>query len=215
MDIVTILSGGMDSATLAYQYHQQGAVQRFITFDYGQRHRREIDAARAIAQQLSAPHDVVDLHALGGLFKGSALTDAVPVPHGHYAAENMKVTVVPNRNAIMLAIAYGVAVAEGAQAVAYAAHAGDHFIYPDCRPVFVKALEDAFQRGTDANVEVYAPFIDMTKGEIARLGVALGVPYELTWTCYEGGEYPCGRCGSCVERAEAFEFAGVPDPLVI
>lgn len=214
MKIVTILSGGMDSTTLAYYLNDQGHTQHFLTFDYGQRHRREIDSARTIADALGAVHDVIDLRSITHLLKGSALTDGVAVPHGHYAEESMKQTVVPNRNAIMLSIAYATAVAGEADAVATGVHAGDHFIYPDCRPQFVRAAGLAFQLGNDSPIDILAPFIQMTKGDIAVTGLRLGVPYADTWTCYEGGDRPCGRCGACVERAEAFTFAGQSDPAV-
>ncbi len=147
---------------------------------------------------------------------GSALTDDVDVPHGHYAAENMAVTVVPNRNAIMLSIAYGVAVARGARIVAAAVHAGDHYVYPDCRPGFVEAFDrmqrEAVEGFGDPSLCLYAPFVHKTKAEIVEIGAALGVPYEDTWSCYEGGEVHCGLCGTCNERKEAFRLAGVPDP---
>jgi 7-cyano-7-deazaguanine synthase len=153
---------------------------------------------------------------VGHLLSGSALTDDIEVPHGHYAAENMAVTVVPNRNAIMLSIAYGVAVARGARLVAAAVHAGDHYVYPDCRPQFVEAF-DAMQRQAvegfgDPDLRLHAPFIHKSKAEIVEIGTSLGVPYEDTWSCYEGGEIHCGLCGTCTERKEAFQLAGVPDP---
>lgn len=214
MHIITILSGGMDSTTLAYYLHAQGHTQHFLTFDYGQRHRREIDSARTIAGHLGGVHDVIDLRSITHLLKGSALTDGVSVPHGHYAEESMKQTVVPNRNAIMLSIAYATAVADEANAVAIGVHAGDHFIYPDCRPPFVRAAALAFQLGNDSDIEILTPFIHMTKGDIAATGVTLGVPYADTWTCYEGGAVACGKCGACVERAEAFVFAGTIDPAI-
>jgi len=214
---VHILSGGMDSATLLYLLQEEGHELRCLTFDYGQRHRREIASAEAIARSLAMPHQVIDLTAVGGVLTGSALTDEVPVPHGHYAAENMKLTVVPNRNAIMLAIAWGVAIASRADFVSYAAHAGDHFIYPDCRPHFVGAVEHAFKAATEGfggeTLALQVPFLHLTKGEIAYEGLRLGVPFELTWSCYEGGEVHCGKCGACVERKEAFEVAGAPDPV--
>lgn len=211
-NIVVVLSGGMDSVTLAYYLKAQGHDLHCITFDYGQRHKREIDAAKAITSDLGCLHDVIDISSVQPFLGGSALTDDVDVPQGHYAADSMKLTIVPNRNAMMLSIAYAVAVAESAEAVAYAAHAGDHFIYPDCRPDFVTKLEAALQSGNDCAIRIDAPFINMTKGNIAALGIKLGVPFEDTWTCYEGDEYPCGKCGACVERKEAFDLVGVADP---
>jgi 7-cyano-7-deazaguanine synthase len=141
------------------------------------------------------------------------VTDGVAVPHGHYAAESMKATVVPNRNMILLAVAIGRAVAVGAEAVAYAAHAGDHTIYPDCRPEFVDALAQAALLCDWRPIQILRPFVSWTKGAIVREGVRLGVPFELTWSCYEGEERPCGKCGTCVERAEAFAQEGIVDPV--
>ena len=159
---------------------------------------------------------IVDISGVGRLLSGSALTDDIEVPHGHYAEETMAVTVVPNRYAIMLSIAYGAAVADGAQLVAAAVHAGDHFVYPDCRPAFIEAFDGMERLATEGfghqNLRLHAPFLDKTKAGIARIGAELGVPYEDTWSCYGGGEVHCGLCGTCNERKEAFELAGVTDP---
>ena len=213
---VIILSGGMDSSTLAYLLAHQGYHLHAISFDYGQRHKKELESASAIAHALHAEHTLIDLRKIGSHLTGSALTDeTVEVPHGYYAAENMRLTVVPNRNAIMLSIATGIAVAEGAEMVATAVHAGDHYIYPDCRPEFIAAFEKAMQLANMIpTFQIHAPFIDITKVEIARIGAALGVPYELTWTCYEGGDIHCGVCGSCQERRAGFRESGVPDPTI-
>jgi 7-cyano-7-deazaguanine synthase len=144
------------------------------------------------------------------------LTDDIEVPHGHYAAPSMAITIVPNRNAIMLSVAYGAAVADEAEIVAIGVHAGDHFIYPDCRAPFIESY-DAMQRLAvegcgHPDLRLYAPFVEESKADIVRLGAGLGVPFELTWSCYEGGEIHCGQCGTCVERKEAFALANVPDP---
>jgi len=215
---VVIVSGGMDSVTLAHYYAANGYELSMLSFHYGQRHAKEIQFAEACAKRLGAEHWTVDLSSLRGLLPGSALTDDLEVPEGHYAAENMKVTVVPNRNAIMLAVAWGHAVAIGAQAVAFGAHAGDHFIYPDCRPEFHGAIEHAFSIGNegfgDPDLYLLAPFIHLTKADIAARAAQLKVPIEETWSCYKGGERHCGKCGTCVERVEALFVAGVEDPTV-
>jgi len=213
MKVLAVFSGGMDSATLVWKLLAEGHDVSLVSFDYGQRHRRELQSAAAVAVQLGLEHQIIDLTGLRPLLKGSALTDAsVDVPHGHYESDTMKATVVPNRNAIMISIAWGMAVAENMDAVALGIHAGDHAIYPDCRPEFHKAIEVALQLGTDRlGMKLFAPFIRMTKTDIAKLGGALGVRYDLTWTCYEGGEAHCGKCGACQERQEAFRDSGVAD----
>lgn len=219
MRALVLLSGGMDSTTLAYMLADEGYQLDGVSFDYGQRHRsRELLMAQFTADKLDIDHAVVDLRSLSYLLSGSALTDQenVEVPEGHYSAETMKATVVPNRNAIMLSIATGVAVARGIETVACAVHAGDHPIYPDCRPEFIAALSGALKLGTDGfapeDFHIYAPFVEATKAEIAAKGDQLGVPWGDTWSCYVGGALHCGRCGTCVERAEAFDIAGVEDP---
>jgi 7-cyano-7-deazaguanine synthase len=221
---IVIASGGLDSTVMVYYLHQhyldhEGTVD-MVSFDYGQRHRtQELAAARATAARLGLRYDCVDLASLRGFLGGSALTDdAVDVPHGHYAEASMAATVVPNRNAIMLSIATGIAVARGAVFVAAAMHAGDHPIYPDCRPEFITAFDDAMALGTEGHARegfhVVAPFVHFTKADIVGIGEELGVPFAETWSCYEGGELHCGRCGTCVERIEAFDIAGVNDPTV-
>jgi 7-cyano-7-deazaguanine synthase len=211
---ILILSGGMDSTTLLAHALADGYDVHALSFDYGQRHSRELFAASQVADHYHIRHDIITLPIEQHL-KGSSQTDkSVPVPHGHYAAENMKATVVPNRNMILLSIAIGVAVSEGADTVFYGAHSGDHAIYPDCRPEFVERMDKVAEIANYDAVKVIAPFIGMDKGDIAKRGVELGVPFEYTWTCYEGGEKPCGLCGACQERAEAFAKAGVKDPLL-
>lgn len=213
---IAIVSGGLDSTTLAYLLGAQGCDLHLLSFDYGQRHRKELAFAQLCAERLNARWDVIDLTTITRFLSGSALTDDVPVPEGHYAASNMAITVVPNRNAIMLSVAYAVAVAEYAGIVAAGVHAGDHFIYPDCRPGFIAAF-DAMERQAvegfgEPNLRLEAPFMHLEKHQIVSLGSALGVPYKDTWSCYKGEEKHCGRCGTCVERKHAFRDAGVPDP---
>ncbi len=202
MRVMVVLSGGMDSSTLLYYLVSEGHNCQAISIRYGQRHRREVKAARKIAESLDVEHHVVDLdHALFG--RKNALTGGVPVPHGHYANESMRVTVVPNRNMVFLALAAARAIAEDCAAIAYGAHAGDHTIYPDCRLDFVDAMRQSFALCHYDGLQLLAPFVGFDKTQIALLGADLGVPFNLTWTCYEGGELHCGRCGACVERREA------------
>lgn len=215
--VVTTVSGGLDSVTLAHVLAAEGHDLLCVSFDYGQRHAKEVDYAKRCAARLGAEHHVVDLRSVGTLLSGSALTDPdVEVPEGHYADASMAITVVPNRNAIMLSVAVGVAVARGAEAVATAVHAGDHPIYPDCRPAFIEAVEREARIGNEGfaveGFRVLAPFVGIPKDEIVRRGAAVGVPFVETWSCYVGGDVHCGRCGTCVERREAFDLAGVPDP---
>jgi len=211
MNTVLILSGGMDSATLAYHLIEKDHTIYAVTFNYSQRHKKEIDSAIKIAKHLNISHTILDISNIGMLLKGSSLTDDIPTPHGHYTAENMKLTVVPNRNAIMLSIAYGIAVSLKYDMVAIGVHAGDHHIYPDCRENFIHAIEHSLQIGNESNITIYAPYLTYDKTDIAEEGAKLSVPYQDTWTCYEGGENHCGLCGSCNERKEAFKLANVKD----
>lgn len=214
MKTVVICSGGLDSVTLAYKVAAENELIALISFDYGQRHKKEITFAEASAKNLGVKHLLIDISHIGALLSGSALTDEIDVPDGHYAEETMKVTVVPNRNAIMLAIAYGIASARGADAVAAAVHGGDHFIYPDCRPAFIDAFQTMQNYALEdlAKIDLYTPFLNLAKADIVTTGHKLAVPFASTWSCYKGGELHCGRCGTCVERLEAFAVAGVADP---
>lgn len=213
---VVLLSGGLDSTALATQAvrdHGADTVDA-LTVHYGQRHTRELAAATAVAEHLGIRHDIIDLSVLGRHL-ASALTPAShtgEVPHGHYAEPNMAATVVPNRNAILLMVATGVAAARSHTTVATAVHAGDHPVYPDCRPEFVAAANAAAHAGTGGQVTVTAPFVAMNKSDIVLLGASIDAPLHLSWSCYEGGQDHCGRCGTCVERAEAFHLAQVSDP---
>jgi 7-cyano-7-deazaguanine synthase len=214
-----VASGGMDSATLAWHYHRQGMDVHLIGFNYGQRHAKELDFLQVIAQKINADFTIVDMGFMSDLLHGSALTaEGGEVPDGHYREETMRQTVVPNRNAIMLSIATGIAVAEGCELVATGIHSGDHYIYPDCRPQFFEPLQAAFKAGTEGHAHpdfrLEAPFIQKTKADIAAYGHELHVDYANTWSCYKGGEVHCGRCGTCVERIEAFIDAKVDDPTV-
>jgi 7-cyano-7-deazaguanine synthase len=207
----------LDSAVLAHRLLADGWELRLVSFDYGQRHRTELDHAARLAAGLGARHDVIDLRSVGALLTGSALTDdTVEVPDGHYADDTMRSTVVANRNAIFAMVATGVAVADGAHAVALGIHAGDHAVYPDCRPEFVGAAEHLAKVANEGFVAqgftLLAPFVACTKADIVAMGADLGVPFADTWSCYKGGEVHCGTCGTCVERREAFELAGVADP---
>lgn len=211
-----LLSGGMDSVTLAYHLKDLGVTNlHCLAFNYGQRHKKELSFASRIAGRLSANFRIVDLSNLQEMLSGSALTsEDMPVPEGHYAAENMKLTVVPNRNMIMLAIATGYAISRKLELVATAVHAGDHAVYPDCRPEFINSLERTIFLGNEGfgPPRLCTPFINKTKAQIAIEGDLLQVPWALTWSCYKGLDYHCGKCGTCVERKEAFELSGVQDP---
>ncbi|MAA65403.1 MAG: 7-cyano-7-deazaguanine synthase QueC [Alteromonadaceae bacterium] len=211
--VVVIYSGGMDSFTLLHRARAAGHEVHALSFDYGQRHVRELDYARRVCSALSIPHKIVDMTQLGSLLSGSALTDGVDVPEGHYEEESMKATVVPNRNMILLSLATGYAVSVGAQAVWYGAHGGDHAIYPDCRPEFVEKMDAVCRVANYEPVSIEAPYMQSDKGEILAEGLAMNLDYSQSWTCYNGREAACGRCGSCVERLEAFASHGLRDPL--
>ena len=208
---VVILSGGMDSTTLLYKMIHDGFQCQAVSFDYGQRHKKELEFAKAICEKLSVGHRIVDVSSINQLLQGSALTSDIAVPEGHYAEPTMKQTVVPNRNMIMISLAVGYAVSLEAGTVAFGAHAGDHAIYPDCRKEFVKALNKSTMIANYQPVRVIAPFLNLDKGDIAIIGKELGVDFSNTWTCYKGEDKPCGKCGACVERAEAMKKAGVKE----
>ncbi len=214
MKTIVICSGGLDSVSLAHKVAQEHQLHALLSFDYGQRHAKELEFAAACAARLNVAHKVLDIQGIGAALSGSALTDDIDVPDGHYAEETMKLTVVPNRNAIMLAIGFGMAVAERADAVAAAVHGGDHFIYPDCRPGFIDAFQAMQDHALDGygDVRLYTPYVHGSKADIVTDGAAHGTPFALTWSCYKGGDLHCGRCGTCVERREAFHLAGVDDP---
>ena len=209
-DAVLILSGGMDSVTMLYDYQERIAVA--ISFDYGSNHNaKEIPFAQLHCRRLGIEHLVIRLEFIHRYFDSSLLQGAEAIPEGHYAADNMKSTVVPFRNAIMLSVAVGLAESRHLNYVMMANHGGDHTIYPDCRPEFVKAFSDASVAGTYEKVEVWAPYTMLTKVDIAKRGKELGIDYSETWSCYKGGDVHCGRCGTCMERKEALEQAGIAD----
>ena len=205
---VIVLSGGMDSTTLLHERKEQIALA--VTFDYGSKHNeREIECARKNCEMLGIEHIVIPLEFMGKYFKSSLLIGGEEIPEGHYADDNMKSTVVPFRNGIMLSIAAGLAESRGLKKVMLANHGGDHAIYPDCRPGFVRAMSEAISEGTYDGVVIDAPYTDITKSDIARIGKRIGVDYSLTYSCYKGGERHCGKCGTCVERMEALRDAGI------
>ena len=213
MKALVLFSGGLDSTVLATQLKAEGAETRLLSIDYGQRHARELKRAEQIAQALELTHQVLRLPDLGPLLGGSSLTDAkVELPEGHYAEESMKATVVPNRNMILLALAGGHALSIKFDTIAYAAHAGDHTIYPDCRPEFADAMETALGLADWKKLSLHRPFVHLSKTDLVKKGAELGAPLHLTWSCYAGRDIHCGKCGTCVERKEAFALAKIPDP---
>lgn len=208
-----IVSGGMDSITLLYDHKDEIALG--ISFDYGSNHNaREIPFAKMHCERLGIKHITINLDFMHQYFKSSLLDGAEAIPEGHYADDNMKSTVVPFRNGIMLAIAIGIAESNNLDQVFIANHGGDHTIYPDCRPEFINAIDAAATAGTYNNVKVIAPYTKITKSDIARIGKRLGLDYAETWSCYKGGEVHCGKCGTCVERKEALAEAGIEDKTI-
>ena len=209
-DSVIIVSGGMDSITLLHERHEEIALG--ISFDYGSNHNsREIPFARMHCQRLGIKHIVIPLDFMSVYFRSSLLDGADAIPEGHYEDANMKSTVVPFRNGIMLSIACGIAESNGLSRVFIANHGGDHAIYPDCRSEFIKAMDAAMSAGTYAHINIEAPYTEITKTDIALIGKAIGLEYTETWSCYKGGNVHCGKCGTCVERQEALRNAGIED----
>ena len=210
---VIIVSGGMDSITLLYDHKDEIALG--ISFDYGSNHNaREIPFAKMHCERLGIKHITINLDFMHQYFKSSLLDGAEAIPEGHYADDNMKSTVVPFRNGIMLSIAIGIAESNNLDQVFIANHGGDHTIYPDCRHEFINAIDAAATAGTYNNVKVVAPYTKITKSDIARIGKKLGIDYTETWSCYKGGEVHCGKCGTCVERKEALAEAGIEDKTI-
>lgn len=212
-DSIIIVSGGMDSITLLYEYKERIALG--VSFDYGSNHNaREIPFAHQHCEHLGIEHITINLALMPRFLKSSLLDGAGAIPEGHYAEDNMKSTVVPFRNGIMLSIATGIAESRGLKYVMMANHGGDHAIYPDCTTEFVEAMSKATKAGTFPGIEILAPYTGITKTDIARRGDKLGIDYSKTWSCYKGGEHHCGKCGTCIERIEALRDAGIFDNTV-
>lgn len=210
-DSIIVLSGGMDSVTLLYD--QRPRIAMAVSFDYGSNHNaREIECARRHCFCLNIPHIVIPLDFIARYFRSSLLSGADKIPEGTYADDNMRSTVVPFRNGVMLSIACGLAESYGMKNVMLANHGGDHTVYPDCRPEFIDAMSHALQAGTYDGIKIIAPYTHIYKGDIAMRGKRLGVDYALTYSCYKGGEKHCGVCATCLERKEALKYAGIPDP---
>lgn len=209
-DSVIVVSGGMDSITLLYDKKEEIALA--VTFDYGSKHNaREIAWAKVHCGRLGIRHIVIKLDFMQKYFTSSLLEGGDEIPKGHYADENMKSTVVPFRNGIMLSVAAGIAESNGLKKILIANHGGDHTIYPDCRPEFIGAMDRAIANGTYEDVRIDAPYTNITKADIAKIGKRLGIDYSETWSCYKGGERHCGKCGTCIERKEAMALAGIDD----
>lgn len=209
---VVIFSGGIDSTVLVYDVKGLGYEACPITFYYGQKHAKELEMAHKTCERLGLKYKLVDVESLGKIAP-SALTREEEIPKAQYDEESMKQTVVPNRNMVFLSLATAYAIGIGASWVFFGAHGGDHALYPDCRPTFVKAMEQAISLCDYSIVSLKTPYLYYTKADILRLGVELEVDYSLTWSCYEGGKLACGKCGTCRERLEAFREVNLEDPI--
>lgn len=212
-DKLLVYSGGLDSTTMLYEYAPEIALA--VSFDYGSNHNaREISCAALNCSRLGIEHIVIPLAFMADHFSSSLLSGPDAIPDGEYAPDNLRSTVVPFRNGIMLAVAAGLAESRGLHAVMLANHAGDHAIYPDCRPEFVDAMSDAIMAGTDCHIRLVAPYTHLTKTQIIERGARLGVDYSITYSCYRGGDIHCATCATCLERRRSFILAGVADPTV-
>jgi len=212
---VVILSGGLDSTTLLYEVRTLFKTPNVsaISFNYGQKHSKELSMATKTCKYLGIEHIIINIPELGAFSTSSLTSKSIPIPEGHYEEESMKSTVVPNRNMVLISLAASYAISKKAQFLYYGAHSGDHVIYPDCRPQFVNAMGVALNICDWTPLVLDAPYLKLNKGDIVSKGLKLGVRYDWTWTCYRGEELACGKCGSCIERLEAFEEAGCKDPV--
>ncbi|ETX11721.1 7-cyano-7-deazaguanine synthase [Marinomonas ushuaiensis DSM 15871] len=210
---VVVYSGGMDSFTVLNTAIQNGLDVYALSFNYGQKHSKELEVAALVCKELNIPHKVVDITAINSLMANSSLTGGADIPEGHYEDDNMKSTVVPNRNMVLLSMAIAYAVSLEIGKVYYGAHSGDHHIYPDCRPEFVEAMNAVSKIANYQSVEIVTPFLHSSKGAILKAGLDMQLDYGKTWTCYNGREKSCGKCGACHERLEAFTEQGKTDPL--
>lgn len=211
--IIVVYSGGLDSFTLLNEAIRSGKDISALSFDYGQKHSKELHFVEKFCTQESIDSKIVDISSIKELFQGSSLTDDIDIPKGHYEDDSMKSTVVPNRNMILISLALGYAVTKGAEEVWFGAHAGDHAIYPDCRPEFVEKMDSVARIANYSPIAIKAPYITMSKTEILAIGLNMQLDYGLTWTCYEGKDLACGSCGACYERLESFAANNVIDPI--
>ena len=211
--IIVVYSGGLDSFTLLNEAIRSGKDVSALSFDYGQKHSKELHFVEKFCTQESIDSKIVDVSSIKELFQGSSLTDDIDIPKGHYEDNSMKSTVVPNRNMILISLALGYAVTKGAEEVWFGAHAGDHAIYPDCRPEFVEKMDSVARIANYSPIAIKAPYITMSKTEILAIGLNMQLDYGLTWTCYEGKDLACGSCGACHERLESFAANNVIDPI--
>ena len=211
--IIVVYSGGLDSFTLLNEAIRSGKDVSALSFDYGQKHKKELHFVEKFCAQESIDSKIIDVSSIKELFQGSSLTDEIDIPKGHYEDDSMKSTVVPNRNMILISLALGYAVTKGAEEVWFGAHAGDHAIYPDCRPEFVEKMDSVARIANYSPIAIKAPYITMSKTEILAIGLNMQLDYGLTWTCYEGKDLACGSCGACHERLESFAANNVIDPI--
>ncbi len=212
MKSILIYSGGLDSTVLLYKLHKNGLLGGALAINYAQRHAKELEYAKLNCKALNVDFFIADLSSLKPIFGDICLTGSGEIPNGGYDESNMRSTVVPNRNMIFLSLAAAKAISCGCDSVAYAAHGGDHSIYPDCRNEFAEAMDKALNLCDYNKISLFRPFVNSSKADIVKLGSQLGVDFSLTWSCYNGGEKHCGICATCIERKEAFKQAKIADP---